>query len=253
MKLKLSTTLILVVFSFYSIFSYAAEEAPSMAEMWIVKVELKDTQAFIKAFEEHTKYRIAKKDPRKWKVYSPVTGDDFGTYYIRFCCITWKDVDSYTEWSDKNGLNENWAKTAGKYVQHVEHYFSNLDFKNSKWPEKDPGFKYFEVISFSPKSGMSAKIEAQKAEISRAAIAMNWPYSWSWGWRIGGENQLSLVIPYMNYAGMEDPEMSFTQALGKHMKDPEKASKLMQDWSNNFSSTYSSIVRLRKEMSMPDD
>ena len=229
----------------------AAEKLPSLAEMWVVHIDLKDSADFEKALKEHTKFRLEKGDPRQWQIYAPITGDQFGVYYIRYCCIEWKDNDAYSAWSSKNKTLENWRKTAGKYANKLEHYFSALDFKNGQWPETDPGFKFFEVISFDPKPGMGAKIEERKAEISQAAVAMKWPYNWSWSWRIGGESQLSLVLPYTSYAEMAEPETSFTEALGKHFNDADKARNMMQEWSSYFDSTQSFIVALREDLSMP--
>ena len=184
--------LILICLSLCTLSIQAAEKPPALAEIWAMLVDLKDTANFEKTIKAHNQYRINKGDPRAWKFYTPVTGSNFGVYYIRFCCNEWKDNDSYRAWSSKSKTYDHWRKTGDKYVNKIEHYFDTLDYKSSQWPEKDPGFKYFEVTSFSPKQGMGAKIEARKAEISAAAKAMNWPYNWYWAWRMGGDTQLML-------------------------------------------------------------
>ncbi|MBV1908476.1 MAG: hypothetical protein KUG78_04090 [Kangiellaceae bacterium] len=52
---------------------------------------------------------------------------------------------------------------------------------------------------------------------------------------------------------MTDPETSFAVALGKHLKDENKAKSMMTEWSGYFDSSSTNIVSLREDLSMSSD
>lgn len=226
----------------------AAEK--NLADVWVVKPNPGQWQSFETAFKRHIEYRQQQNDPRKWYVYQPTIGLDLDYYVIRSCCFSWAELDSYREWGKQAKTGDHWSKHVDQYVAHVAHHIAEIDMENSNWPEGDPGFNYFEVVSYYPRPGHGNDINADKKRISDAAKKMNWPESWSWGWIVGGKPQLDLVFGYKDYADMEPVKPSFAEQLGKHMKSDEKAKELLKGWGQHFRGTQTTIYVLNDEMSM---
>ena len=230
---------------------YAAEENPnSLADIWIVIPNAGQQEAFQTAFKKHLAFRVAKGDPQNWKTYVPIVGDNLNRYVVRFCCTKFNDIENYNKWESDNKVQDNWNQYVDQYVAKYEHYFSRVDAENSQWPKDSSHFKYFAVTHYNEKMGKGKSIETGKKLISDTAKAMNWPYSWSWGWQIGGRGGLTLVIPYKNYAGMTPPEKSFTKAMKEHLGDDAKVDKIFKQWASNFRSTSYTVYRLVDELSM---
>ena len=257
MNTKISKIIIFIFITSFLItpyITYAAEEEkqPSLADSWIVTPKAGKNSDFEKAFKKHIKFRAKKGDPRVWQTYVPTIGDNLNSYIIRSCCIKWEDIDSYAVWSEKNKIQENWDKNVDKYVATYSHHYNQLDFENSRWPEKDDHFKLFAVTSYKTKVGSGKKIEQSKKKISDYAKKMKWSYSWSWSWGIGGSSNLNLVVPYANYAGITPPKKGFAQVLSDHLGSEAKAQEVLDSWNDNFESTSYSIYQLRDDLSMSD-
>lgn len=234
----------------FSNFSLSAETKLNLADVWIMVPKDGQSAKFETAFKSHLKYRQKQQDPRVWNTYTPVVGRDISFYVVRSCCLSWGDLDSYQQWSDKAKVLEHWNKNVAPLVSSYEHYFNELDFANSHWPESNDGMKYFAVTQYRVKMGKRGSIVEGKKTLSDYAKAMKWPYYWSWSDQIGGKENLSLVIPYNNYADMAPPEVSFYQAIVKHLKSEDKAKEIFKQWSGNFKSTDYTIYRYRPDLSM---
>jgi len=235
----------------FSDLSIAAEKAStSLADVWVVVPQRGKEAEFEKALKQHIQYRAKQGDVRKWKTYVPSIGDNLNRYIIRYCCVTWSDVDEYVAWSKKKKTGDHWNNNVDQYVASYSRYFSRIDQENGSWPEQDPGFKYFAVSSMQPRMGQGMAIGKSKKLISDYAKAMKWPFAWSWSSSIGGKSSISLVVPYKNYAGMTPPEKSFSQALAAHLGDPKKSAQILKDWSSNFKSSTYTVYALREDLSM---
>jgi hypothetical protein len=80
--------------------SAVAEDEPGpLAEMWLVTVKNGYLGNFHAALKEHTAFRVENGEPWKWQVYTPVVGKNLDQVAIRYCCVSWADVDSYEQWS----------------------------------------------------------------------------------------------------------------------------------------------------------
>ncbi|WNC70811.1 hypothetical protein RGQ13_11780 [Thalassotalea psychrophila] len=234
--------------------AFAADEKPhSLADVWVMVPNPGQQAGFEKAFQEHIKYRASKGDPRQWQAYTPVIGKNLNYYVVRYCCTAFKDVEAYKKWESDNKMDAHWNENVAKYVAHYEHYYSRIDFKNSNWPDGKNNYKYFAVTDYSVKVGAGKGVSEGKKVLSETAKAMKWPYSWSWTWQIGGDENLSLVIPYENYAEMEDPDKSFSTAFAEQIGDADKAAAVFKAWGENFHSTQYTVYVLREDMSMSTD
>lgn len=228
----------------------SADMPRNLADAWIMVPNEGQADKFEAAFKKHIKFRLEKKDPRQWETYTPIVGDDLSYYVVRHCCSSWADIDSYRDWAVKAKVSEHWNKHVAPYVKRIEHYFDELDFANSHWPNSNSDFKYYAVTTYHVKMGTSGNIAQGKKALSDAAKAMKWPYSWSWAESIGGTNQLMLVIPYKSYADMAPPKVSFYQSVVNHLNDKAKADEMFKQWSSNFKSTNYSIYTMRTDLSM---
>ncbi|MCW8091201.1 hypothetical protein [Alteromonas sp. ASW11-130] len=217
-----------------------------LAEMWVMIPKTGKMKELEKAIVEHIKFRRDKQEPREWHVYSPVLGHKLDRIAVRANGFTWKDMDSYRDWSMKEGIDQHWEKTGGDLVDHYHHYISVEDHENSNWGP-DVKYRYVGVTSYIPKIGHRMAIEKDKKAMVEAAKSQNWPYHWAFAQEIGGRGEISLAVPYQNWASMAPPETKFMKTLSNHM-GAEEAKKLMESWGSHFEEISYNIWALRSDM-----
>jgi hypothetical protein len=240
-----------VIFSLcFTSLATAQEKPADLADVWVMVPNAGQSTQFEAAFRKHLNYRKNNGDTRQWNTYTPVVGSDLNHYIVRFCCTKWAEVDRYVKVQEKGKMSDDWNNNVAKYIKRYEHYYARLDFANSNWPAKSD-FNFFAVTRYQQKMGTAGSVSEGKKALSGYAKAMKWPYSWSWSEQIGGSGGLSLVIPYNDYAGMTPPEVSFYQAVGKHLGDEAKTKALFDRWSDNFKATDYTVYKLRKDLAMP--
>ncbi|WP_371378956.1 hypothetical protein [Thalassotalea aquiviva] len=247
--IQIFLTSVLALFCLSGI-SFAEDAKPkSLADSWIVVPNAGQSEQFEAALKKHLTFRKQQGDTRQWHTYTPVIGKNLNYYVIRSCCTAWNDVDAYKQWGDDKEVGKHWMKNVDKFVQSYQHTYNRLDFENSKWDDTKK-YNYFGVNRMTPIPGKGSEIRKYKKAISDNAKAMNWPFSWSWSWEIGGDENLILVFPYESYADMTPPEKPFATALGEHMKDKDKAMEILKNWSSSFSHTTYTVYAHREELSM---
>jgi len=199
------------------------------------------------AIKVHAAFRKSKGDPRVWKVYTPVLGDNLNMFVIRSCCFEWAGLDSYEKWGRKSQVSQHWNKTADQFVAKYIHNLHKWDMSNSHWP-KDVEHKFVGLTSYKVKLGHWRAMKKDREMMSKAAIAEKWPYQWAWGNTIAGEREQKLAVAYKDYSAMEPPEKSFSAMLTQHMGDKEKAKELLTRWSSHFDKITYNIYRLRADL-----
>lgn len=247
----LGTVITTLLFTSPAIHAAESSADANLAEMWVMKVERGKEAAFETAFKKHLEERAKKGDPRAWQTWTAVTGDEFGNYYVRYCCFAWKDLDSYEKWTMDSKIMEHWNKHVDAHVAGYEHHFARIDMTNSHWPETANDYPMVGVSHYLPKMGTYQALEKSKKALSDAAKAMKWPYHWAWDSPINGAPGLSLVIPYKNYADMAPPEKPFSEMLAKHLGSEEKAAAMLKDWMSHFETVHYQVYRWRTDLSMP--
>lgn len=218
-----------------------------LAEMWVMVPKAGKMQELEEAMREHVKFRRANQDPREWHFYTPVLGHKLNRIAVRANRFTWKDMDSYREWTMKQGINKHWEETAGQYVDHYHHYLSVEDDENSHWGP-DVKYKYVGVTSYTPKLGHRSAIEEDMKMMVNAAKAQQWPYNWAFSSEVGGRGELTLAVPYDNWGAMAPPEQTFAELLVKHMGDEDKAGALLERWAGHFEEISYNIWALRSDL-----
>ena len=231
-----------------------SHEAPgNMAETWIVNIKPDMAAEFEAAFKNHMAVRTAAAEDRDWNVYSPAVGSDLGFYAIRTCCNHWADFDGYDVWEMENpGVGADWDANVDQFVASYEHYFTNLDFENSNWPEDGAEFPLIGVTYWYVKPGAAGAMNAAKAKMSQLAKEHGWPRNWSWGSGVGGSPSISLASPFENWAGMQAPEQNFADFLTEHMGSQEAALELLSTFSTSASSSTYTVYRHRPDLTATD-
>lgn len=223
----------------------------TLAEEWFMTVKADHQADFENAISAHSKVRAAHGDPRRWDVYTMVTGDDLNTYIFRACCFTWKDQDAYMAWEDDNlEVMSDWAKNAHPHVEKYAHYFDDMDLANSFWPDDEKPVNYLGVMEFFVAAGQRSSLSAARAEISQIALNQGWSaagHRWAWTDRIGGEAVTALVVPFENYAGMQPGGETFIEFLIDHLGE-DAAMELQRRFSASVSSSKYTILRYRPEL-----
>lgn len=225
------------------------DPAGDQAEIWVVTIKDGMNAEFTAAFKDHLKFRARKKDPRQWRTYSPVIGDDLDHYVIRYCCMSHAELDSYQEWSGQAKTGEHWNENVDPYVASYRHYLQTVDFDNSNWPEDSSSYQLFGVTEYHHKMGAAQSIEATKTALSNAAKEGDWPRHWAWVRNSGGASRMELVVPYKNYADMAPGEESFAAFLARTQGE-SNARDMLQSFTDNFTDTRYSVYRYMPDMSM---
>ena len=249
---RLSCLLLATVFTLPAVAFADGHIQANLAESWRITPKPGHGADFVEAFKKHLELRASKNDPKVWKTYSPVIGDDLSYYVVRSCCHTWADADSYAEWSAGAGVSEHWNKNVDKHVASYSHYYAEQDFENSNWPEDDSEYRFFAVTSFYPKPGHVGKRNAAKAQLSQHAKAGKWGRHWGWGESIGGAPAIYVVSPYRNYGEMAPLETSLFETIAEQAGSEDKATELFQAFNDTMKGSSYTVYRLESDMSMKD-
>ena len=227
------------------------EDPPNIADLWIVTVDYPNSAAFEEAFKTHLAARTEAGDSRNWQTYTVVAGGELDTYGVRYCCFNWADADAYAEWFQSSGILDHWNEHVAQYVDDYSHHFQYLDLDNSNWPEDPPDYRYFGVTSWQLKPGTTGTRRAAIKALSAVGKEHEWGLPWSWQSSIGGDDTLSLVTPYANFADMEPPEQSFFEFATEHL-GAEETARLFNEFGSSFWSSEYNIYEHRPDLSMGD-
>jgi len=257
---KVSTSLLLSLLAsmlyLLPLSTMAEDEPGSLAEVWLVTVKNGYLGNFQEALKQHTAVRLEHGDPWKWQVYTTVVGTDLNQTAIRYCCVNWTDVDSYEQWNRSNpDVTKHWFEVVAPHVEKLEHYFQQIDWKNSHWNEGADSNRLYGVTQWTIKGGSGADFAVALEKMSQIAIDQGWATAernWAWSDRIGGRDTQSLVIPYKNYADMQPGEESFYAFLAKHMGSEEAAGELFKKFSGASWGSEYTVWEHRPDLSMSE-
>jgi len=229
-----------------------AAEAPApgpLVSTWVIWPKAGEQAAFEAGLKAHAAWRKSAGEGWHWNIYTPVVGKDLDCYVIRAEGLHWADLDKETAWEESSGSFAKYMEQAGVHAAHAEHYLSMHDMENSMWTD-NPAYKYFGVTVLVPREGMHEDIAAGVAKIHKALAAKKWSHSYGLEWRIGGSEALFFVEPFVNYAGMADPDPSLMKVLGDAL-GKDAAAATMKQLQASFASNDYTIYVLRPDLSTP--
>lgn len=226
------------------------ENPPNVASVWVMTPN-GDPAVFEAALKTHGEWRAENGDPRDWHIYTVEAGEDFGKYYVRYCCFHWADQDAYQQWAAESGALQAYNDSVAPLVGDVGHHFQVVDIENSNWaPGLEPAL--VGVTTWTPNPAKSVQMGATMAQLSQLAKDKEWPYNWAWFRSLGGEANLSVAVPYANFAAMAPPEKTFFEFAGEHMGE-EEAAAMFNQFNESFWDSEYTIYRLRPDLSMSSD
>jgi hypothetical protein len=259
MQKHLTAVLLALALQSLAIFPLVAlAQAPSgnLQDLWEISVKSGHKAQFETAFRNYMEHSQKANYPRHLDVYTPDTGSVLDRYVVLSCCYSWADQDAYSAWHNQNpALLKLWDEEVAGHVESLTHYYYEMDFANSHWPDSGTAPAMMGVSKFSLVPGKVAQVHAARAELSQIAINQGWASSgkhWTWSDRIGGEPAAFLVVPFANYAAMTPGEQQIGAFLVEHM-GPEKAAGLMDRITSSVSSSSYGIWVHRPDLSSRKD
>ncbi|MDN3652901.1 hypothetical protein QWY77_09005 [Thalassotalea ponticola] len=222
-----------------------------LTDVFVIEINEVNRVEFESALKEHLQYRLKKGEKNTWHIYTPVVGDKLNVYMMSSCCTNWDQLSDHKAWAKQAGTVEHWREKVLPFIVNTSHYYSRYDKQNSAWDSAKP-VQYFavETLKIAPGKGIQAR-EMIK-QVSDAAKQIQWPLSWLWNYRVGGEAQVELVVGYESYADMMPPELSFYQALTEHLGTRDEAKALLERYGSSFSSSSYTIYVHRQSLSSPN-
>jgi hypothetical protein len=232
----------------------ADDAVPSLSEMWTMTIKTDHRADFFKGLKAHMAFRTEAGDPRVWKTYTPMLGDEVGMVAVRYCCLNWADVDAYREWSENHPeVGENWEQNVAPHVESYGHYFDRIQWEQSNVKGDWSQFRYFGATDFTPMAGRGGEFDAARIEISQIALNHGWAtedHPWIWSTNIGGSPSETLVIPYKKLADMDQDDDSFFNFLAEVKGSEEAADELFSGLTDNTASQSFQIWELHEDLSM---
>ena len=224
---------------------------PNIASVWIMTPKADVGPAEMEAaIKKHMAWRIEAGDPRSWQAYVVHAGSGMNRVSVRACCFNWADQDAYEKWAYDSGSYAAYQEQLGGLVGNIEHRYHVIDMENSHWDAEKEPYYYIGVTEWTPNPANIMQMQGAISEMSQLAIDKNWNYNWAWYRALGQEDNLSLAVPYHNFAGMEPPEMSFYEFASGHMGE-EAAGAMFQRFNESFWTSSYYIYRWREDLSMP--
>ncbi|MBA3563773.1 MAG: hypothetical protein H0W33_07150 [Gammaproteobacteria bacterium] len=194
------------------------------------------------------KWRRDNGETWSWMTWRPVTGDRMNSIYVRSGEHTLADMDAYEEFSAKAGAH--WNRTVDQYVESYATWITETDSDLEVWPE-DLQPNLIQAYTYRLKPGGDRSFDAALKKIHQGLVKVNWGEPFSISRVISGSdgNEVSVILPYENYADMAEPEKSLVAALSEAFGE-EEAGKLMKQITSSYASVDEVLVRFDPERSL---
>jgi hypothetical protein len=229
----------------------AADETPGrLFDTWIFWVKQGHETAFETAVKAHLAWRKSAGEPFQWNAYQPVVGDDMTHFVFRSGPHHWKDFDENVAWEMKAGATQKFQEQVAPHVERYEHFIDQLEPNHSSWTDS-PDYKYFGASMFQFKEGTRGQQEAALTTILAAAQAQKWSRSYAVFRAIGGQEGMSIAVPYKSYADMAEPDPSFFQTVAKTLGSEGAAGAAFDSFGHTMKSATYTIYMARPDLSTP--
>lgn len=229
-----------------------AEPPPGeIADVWVLWPKAGHSKQFEDAVKQYVAWRKQAGDPFSWNAYQPHVGDDLDFYVFRSGGHHWADLDGLHQWNERSGNSDQYEKLIAPHVARVEHYYSETDYDHSKWEERED-YRYFRVVNLQVRQGAYGEMMEALGKLHKALVDGKWPRSYSINWTHGGDGGMSVVYPYVNFAGMAEPEKPFMTFLSEQLGSEAAARATMKQLQSSFEESRSTIYVHRPDLSTPE-
>lgn len=227
-----------------------SQEAPAgnYTKGWRIDVMSGMYGEFMDALEQHIQWRRDNGETWTWIMYRPVTGEHMNAIYVRSPEHTLADMDAYQEFEDKAA--EHWSGTVDQYVESSASWISRVDEEIWSWPD-DLQPNLIQVFVYTVKPGHEQQFNEGMQKVHEALVEVNWgePYALEHVVSGGSGGQVTLALPYRDYADMAEPEKSFDAALAEGAGERE-AGEIMEQISSAYDHVEEFLVMVDREHSI---
>lgn len=253
------TVFTLVMLGLFLAAPLAAQDAPPrLSEMWTMTPKADQAQALYEGMKAHMAVRAEHGDPRNWHAYTPMLGegDELTLVGVRACCFNWADMDAYRKWSEENPeVSKHFQEHVAPHVASYGHYIDEISWENSNWKSGWGPYRLFGATQFKLKPGHAGKFDAARDKLSQIAINQGWAteeHPWMWSRQVGSLTE-SIVVPYRNFADMEQSGQSFFNFLSEKLGSDEAADALFRALGEAVAEQTYQIWELNEDLSMKSE
>jgi hypothetical protein len=209
---------------------------------WVQPGHEADFQAGLKA---HAAWRKANGEGWDWHIFQPIVGDDLTYYVVRSGGHHWADFDAQSAWEQAHGAVAKYQEQMGKFVARVTHHLGKWDSEHSYWTA-NPDYRVFEVNELQMQPGSYGDVAELLGQFHKAAEDGKYSRSYGIEWPTGGSSDMTIVFPFVNWAGMETPEVGFMKVLADSLGSEDAAKAAMQQMNASFVSGGKTTVYVRR-------
>lgn len=250
---KASLSLFLSILFSLNLFSEHHEEeavTSSLSRGYSFTIKPGAEADFNKAFAEHTQWRRDNGDPWNWEVYVVVNGPLAGNWAVRSFGHKWADFDLYDSSEFTAKANEHWNSHVTKHLSSWDTSIIELKDELSKWnDERD--YQYFIVQESRLKIGKQWHHLNALEGIGKVLKEEEWEGDWLVHVeRNGGIGEaVSLVFPFENWAGMENPNPDayavILEAVGE-----EATQKMFDEFNDSIAEVSTNVFKRVPDLSI---
>lgn len=208
-------------------------------------VSIPDFEARLKM---HLEFRLTQGEGRHYQVYTPAEGGDYFKYWVRYCCVTLEGQDKSDAVTFSSDIPASYLELLAPNLQELSYQQQWIDLENSNWtwPTSDQA-KMVGVTTWKVNPAKSIQMNKARARLSQIAKKNSKANKWVWFTTLGGEETLSLAIPYKN--NVERGEIkSFGDFASKYIGKKE-AEELEQQFNEGFWSKDYVVLKYRYDLS----
>ncbi len=226
----------------------AADKPEAVASTWVIWFKPGHDADFEAAIKAHAAWRKQAGDPMRWRMYTPVVGEDLDYIVIRSEGHQWADFDAEESWGRKADSGKAFNDQVGAHVAKVAHYFGADDKENSFWTD-NKNYRYYGVSRVRFRPGAESDFFDAIKTVVAGAKAGKYPRSWSIDRLIGGSNDINVVWPYTSYADMKRVEPSFAEILATHLGSAAESKALLNRLGAAIESSTYTVYVARPDLS----
>jgi hypothetical protein len=208
-------------------------------------VSIPDFEAAIK---KHLDFRLTQGEGRHYQVYTPTEGGDYFKFFVRYATVTLAEQDKADEVVFSSDIPANYVEVLSPLLQELTYKQEWIDMENSNWtwPASDQA-ELVGVTTWSVNPAKSIQMNKARARLSQIALEKGKPNKWVWFTTVGGEETLSLAIPYQN--NIERGQVQSFADFASQYIGKEAAEELEQQFNEGFWSKSYKTLHYRPDLS----